>query len=67
LNAGYVRHLHIQSARRVRALEEALEDFVDCAVIISHDRWFPDRIATHILAFKGDRPIEWFEGNLQGR
>jgi ATP-binding cassette ChvD family protein len=49
----------------LRALEEALEDFAGCAVIISHDRWFLDRIATHILAFEGDSRIEWFEGNFQ--
>ncbi len=47
-----------------RALEEALEDFAGCAVIISHDRWFLDRIATHILAFEGDSHVEWFEGNF---
>jgi ATP-binding cassette ChvD family protein len=49
----------------LRALEEALEDFAGCAVIISHDRWFLDRIATHILAFEGDSHVEWFEGNYQ--
>ena len=49
----------------LRALEEALEDFAGCAVIISHDRWFLDRIATHILAFDGDSHVEWFEGNCQ--
>src|ERR1700689_3513691 len=49
----------------LRALEEALEDFAGCAVIISHDRWFLDRIATHILAFEGDSRVEWFEGNFQ--
>ncbi len=49
----------------LRALEEALEDFAGCAVIISHDRWFLDRIATHILAFEGDSHVEWFEGNFQ--
>ena len=49
----------------LRALEEALEDFAGCAVIISHDRWFLDRIATHMLAFEGDSHVEWFEGNLQ--
>jgi energy-dependent translational throttle protein EttA len=47
----------------MRALEEALENFVGCAVIISHDRWFLDRIATHILAFEGDSKVVWFEGN----
>jgi energy-dependent translational throttle protein EttA len=48
----------------LRALEEALEDFAGCAVIISHDRWFLDRIATHMLAFEGDSHVEWFEGNF---
>ena len=48
----------------LRALEEALLDFAGCAVIISHDRWFLDRIATHILAFEGDSKVEWFEGNF---
>jgi ATPase subunit of ABC transporter with duplicated ATPase domains len=49
----------------LRALEEALADFAGCAVIISHDRWFLDRLATHILAFEGDSHVEWFEGNYQ--
>jgi sulfate-transporting ATPase len=49
----------------LRALEEALTDFAGCAVIISHDRWFLDRIATHILAFEGDSHVEWFEGNYE--
>jgi ATP-binding cassette ChvD family protein len=48
----------------LRELERALEDFAGCAVIISHDRWFLDRIATHILAFEGDSRVEWFEGNF---
>jgi ATP-binding cassette ChvD family protein len=47
----------------LRALEEALESFAGCAVVISHDRWFLDRIATHILAFEGDSKVVWFEGN----
>ena len=47
----------------LRALEEGLEDFPGCAVIISHDRWFLDRLATHILAFEGDSNVEWFEGS----
>ena len=47
----------------LRALEEALENFGGCAVVISHDRWFLDRIATHILAFEGNSSVEWFEGN----
>jgi len=49
----------------LRALEEALDSFAGCAVVISHDRWFLDRIATHILAFEGDSHVEWFEGNYQ--
>jgi ATPase subunit of ABC transporter with duplicated ATPase domains len=48
----------------LRALEEALVDFAGCAVIISHDRFFLDRIATHILAYEGDSHVEWFEGNF---
>ena len=47
----------------LRALEEALMDFPGCAVITSHDRWFLDRLATHILAFEGDSQVVWFEGN----
>jgi ATP-binding cassette ChvD family protein len=47
----------------MRALEEAMENFAGCCVIISHDRWFLDRIATHILAFEGDSQVRWFEGN----
>ena len=47
------------------ALEEALEDFAGCAVIISHDRMFLDRLATHMLSFEGDSHVEWFEGNFQ--
>jgi len=49
----------------LRALEDALVDFPGCAVVISHDRWFLDRIATHILAFEGDSQVEWFEGNYE--
>ncbi len=49
----------------LRALEEALTEFAGCAVIISHDRWFLDRLATHILAFEGDSHVEWFEGNFE--
>lgn len=48
----------------IRALEDALENFAGCAVIISHDRWFLDRLATHILAFEGDSEVVWFEGNF---
>jgi sulfate-transporting ATPase len=49
----------------LRALELALLEFAGCAVVISHDRWFLDRIATHILAFEGDSHVEWFEGNFE--
>ena len=49
----------------LRALEDALVNFAGCAVVISHDRWFLDRIATHILAFEGDSHVEWFEGNYE--
>ncbi len=49
----------------LRALEEALLEFAGCAVVISHDRWFLDRIATHIIAFEGDSQVEWFEGNYE--
>jgi ATPase subunit of ABC transporter with duplicated ATPase domains len=48
----------------LRSLEEALLDFPGCAIVITHDRWFLDRIATHILAFEGDSHVEWFEGNF---
>jgi ATPase subunit of ABC transporter with duplicated ATPase domains len=47
------------------ALEDALEDYAGCAVVISHDRMFLDRLATHILAFEGDSHVEWFEGNFE--
>jgi ATPase subunit of ABC transporter with duplicated ATPase domains len=47
----------------IRALEEALENFAGCAVVITHDRWFLDRVATHILAFEGDSRVVWFDGN----
>ena len=49
----------------LRALEEALVNFAGCAVVVSHDRWFLDRIATHIMAFEGDSQVVWFEGNYQ--
>ena len=49
----------------IRALEEAMENFAGCCVVISHDRWFLDRVATHILAFEGDSRVVWFEGNYQ--
>ena len=49
----------------LRSLEEALLDFPGCAVVISHDRWFLDRIATHMLAFEGDSQVVWFEGNYR--
>ena len=48
----------------LRALEAGLESFPGCAVVISHDRWFLDRIATHVLAFEGDSVVRWFEGNF---
>jgi ATPase subunit of ABC transporter with duplicated ATPase domains len=48
----------------LRALEDALLEFAGCVVVISHDRWFLDRVATHILAFEGDSHVEWFEGNF---
>ena len=50
---------------KLSALEDALESFAGCAVVISHDRWFLDRLATHILAFEGDSHVEWFEGNYE--
>jgi ATPase subunit of ABC transporter with duplicated ATPase domains len=49
----------------LRSLEEGLESFGGCAVVISHDRWFLDRLATHILAFEGDSQVYWCEGNYQ--
>jgi len=49
----------------MRALEEALESFAGCAIVISHDRWFLDRIATHMLAFEDEGRVVWFEGNYQ--
>jgi sulfate-transporting ATPase len=49
----------------LRALEEALLNYAGCAVVISHDRWFLDRIATHVLAFEGDSKVTWFEGNFE--
>jgi ATPase subunit of ABC transporter with duplicated ATPase domains len=49
----------------LRSLEDALLDFAGCAIVISHDRWFLDRIATHMLAFEGDSRVVWFEGNYQ--
>ena len=49
----------------LRALEDALDSFLGCVMVISHDRWFLDRIATHILAFEGNSHVEWFEGNWQ--
>lgn len=49
----------------LQALESAIDDFAGCAVIISHDRFFLDRLCTHILAFEGDAHVEWFEGNFE--
>src|SRR3982750_4743522 len=57
--------VQLGSVDQSRALESALEEFAGCAMIISHDRWFLDRIATHMLAFEGDSHVEWFEGNYQ--
>ena len=54
-----------QTRRLLRALEEALLAFAGCAVVISHDRWFLDRVATHVLAFEGDSQVTWFEGNFE--
>jgi ATPase subunit of ABC transporter with duplicated ATPase domains len=48
----------------LRALEEAVQDFAGCAVVVSHDRWFLDRVATHVLAFEGDSQVVWFDGNF---
>jgi sulfate-transporting ATPase len=48
----------------LRALEEALQNFAGCAVIITHDRWFLDRVATHILAFEGESVVTWYDGNF---
>src|SRR6202000_601236 len=49
----------------LRALEEGLLDFAGCAVVVTHDRWFLDRVATHILAFEGDSQVVWYEGNYE--
>ena len=49
----------------LRALEEALLNFAGCVMVVSHDRWFLDKIANHILAFEGDSHVEWFEGNFE--
>ena len=49
----------------LRSLEDALVEFAGCALVISHDRWFLDRIATHMMAFEGDSRVEWFQGNYQ--
>jgi ATP-binding cassette ChvD family protein len=63
LSGGERNRVHLAEMLR-RALEDALEAFPGCAVLISHDRWFLDRIATHILAFEGDSQVRWFEGNF---
>jgi ATPase subunit of ABC transporter with duplicated ATPase domains len=47
----------------LRSLEDAVDNFAGCAIIVSHDRWFLDRVATHILAFEGDSQLKWFDGN----
>ena len=56
--------LALRLVRLEVALEDALLEFPGCAVVISHDRWFLDRIATHVLAFEGDSEVRWFEGNF---
>ena len=61
--AGHAFAAH--AMRTLRALEEALLAFGGCAVVISHDRWFLDRVATHVLAFEGDSQVRWFEGNFE--
>ena len=63
-NAALIADARTSLPRALDALEAALEDFPGCAVIISHDRWFLDRVATHILAFEGDSHVEWFEGDF---
>ena len=63
--AGRGPHGGYLAAMILRALEEALYQFAGCAVVISHDRWFLDRVATHIMAFEGDAQVVWFEGNYQ--
>ena len=65
LKGCFVRHTQKHDIETLQALEEALELFAGCAVVISHDRWFLDRLATHILAFEGDGHVEWFEGNFE--
>ena len=57
--------MYKRQVETLRALEDALVNFAGCAVVISHDRFFLDRMATHILAFEGDSHVEWFEGNFQ--
>jgi sulfate-transporting ATPase len=69
LSGGEKNRVHLAmtndlDVNAIRALEDALENFAGCAVIISHDRWFLDRLATHILAFEGDSEVVWFEGNF---
>ena len=63
-SAGILSRAQVE-VNTLRALEEGIEDYSGCAVIISHDRWFLDRICTHILAFEGDSNVYWFEGNFQ--
>ena len=65
LVTGAAGQVGVDLVDTLRALEDALAEFAGCAVIISHDRWFLDRLATHILAFEGDSKVEWFEGNFQ--
>ncbi len=54
---------HDLDVNTLRSLEEAIENFAGCAIIVSHDRWFLDRVATHILAFEGESQVRWFDGN----
>jgi ATPase subunit of ABC transporter with duplicated ATPase domains len=69
LSGGERNRVHLANndldIETLQNLEEALDEFAGCAVVISHDRWFLDRLATHILAFEGDSHVEWFEGNFE--
>ena len=68
LSGGERNRVHLANDLDVdtlRALEDALTEFAGCAVIMSHDRWFLDRLATHNLSFEGDSHVEWFEGNFE--
>ena len=65
LDVHQARATRDEYVRLLAALEDALENFAGCAVVISHDRFFLDRLATHILAFEGNSHVEWFEGNFE--